>query len=312
MKRSFLAQAPHALLPAAALLVFAAPAGAQMRAAIYVMKTDGAEVRKVSHRDELWLGSPAWSHDGKRLLYDAAPANRRFRQCRIMLENLAPASGKQAEASEVKDLGYGSAPQWSADDKQVAFFLGAGHAGGERPGVYVMNVDGSGREWICEGQRPRWSPNGEKLVYASRREGFPSLYVYDFFNEETTRLLQREYDQIAGACWSPDGKRLAFVGYKGGGVSNGGRGELAIVDAVGGQKPAAVRFDRVGWQPDWSPDGKRLLAWILSDGQERLQLFDPEGLKPPIEPPGQTGQHNGGAVFSPDGKWIAWGSTREE
>ncbi|HUY89475.1 MAG TPA: hypothetical protein VMV10_12140 [Pirellulales bacterium] len=324
----------------AVLVGFAAPASAQTLSAIYVMKLESGEVRKVSHHDELWLGSPAWSHDGKRLLYDAAPANRNYRQGRIMLENLAPADKaeagrgrptlhfkedkaeagrgrpalhfKEAEASEVKDLGYGCAPVWSADDKQVAFQLGQGNAAGERPGVYVMNVDGQGREWICEGQRPRWSPDGEKLLVASQHEGFASLYIYDIFEAKLTRVLEHGYEQVVGGCWSPDGKRLAFVGYKGAAAFSGGRGELAVVEAAAGQTPQPLVEDRVGWQPDWSPDGKRLLGWIASGGQERLHLFDVDGLEEPALLAGQVGAHNSDAVFSPDGKWIAFDSVRGE
>ena len=198
------------------------------------MKSDGTEVHKASHRDELWLGSPAWTHDGKRLAYDAAPANRNYRRGRIVVESLAPAGAKGAEPGPV-DLGYGCAPAWSPDDKQLAFHLGPGHAGGERPGVYVMNADGQGREWICEGLRPRWSPDGEKLAVASQHEGFSSLYIYDIFAASLTRVLARGYDQVTGGCWSPDGKRLAFVGYRGGTHYSGGQGEVAVVEAAADQ-----------------------------------------------------------------------------
>ncbi len=183
-----------------------------------------------------------------------------------MLETLAPteakgAAAKEGEDSRPVDLGYGCAPAWSADDKQVAFHLAQGNAAGERPGVYVMNVDGQGREWICEGLRPRWSPDGEKLLVASQHEGFASLYIYDIFEAQLTRVLEQGYDQVIGGCWSPDGKRL--------------------------------------------------LGWISTGGQERLHLFDVDGLEPPALLAGQTGQHNSDAVFSPDGKQIAWGSVRE-
>lgn len=312
MQRVLATIARNIFLPAV-LLAFAVPAFGQTLAAIYVMKVEGGEVRKASHCDNRWLGSPAWSHDGKQLLYDAAPPDKNYRQCRIVLERLTPEGGRKNEAGEVGDpecidLGFGCAPRWSPDDEQVALFLGPGHAGGGKPGVYVMNADGSGRKWICHGERPRWSPDGAKLACASRHEGFPSVYIYDFSSQEISRVLEQEYDQISGACWSPDGRRLAFIGYKGGDVLNGGRGDLAVVEAAASQRPNVVRFDRLGWQPDWSPDGKRLLAWIAINGQERLQLLDPEGREPRIELPGQAGDHNTDASFSPDGKWIVWGS----
>jgi hypothetical protein len=34
--------------------------------AIYVMNTDGTDVKKISHDDDRYFGSPVFSHDGKR------------------------------------------------------------------------------------------------------------------------------------------------------------------------------------------------------------------------------------------------------
>ena len=119
-------------------------------------------------------------------------------------------------------------------------------------------------------------------------------------------MFDRGYDQVLGGCWSPDGKRLAFVGYRGGTHYSGGQGEMAVVEAAAGQTPRAIIQGRVGWHPDWSPDGKRILGWISSGGQERLHLFDPAGVERPALLSGPTKPHNSDAMFSPDGKQIVW------
>lgn len=69
--------------------------------------------------------------------------------------------------------------------------------------IYVMNADGANREWICEGSRPQWSPDGDKLVMASGHEGFASLYVYDTVSLERTRVLARGYDMVVGGPFRP-------------------------------------------------------------------------------------------------------------
>lgn len=176
------------------------------QSAIFIMNADGSDITKASHRDDLWLGSPAWSNDGKRLLYGGLPPVD-FSRIRLYVEEIG--------GDKAVDLGTGNAPCWSPDDSQIAFDQPARNAFGERPGVWVMNADGTGREWLSEGRRPRWSPDGEKIVFASDHEGFESLYVFNVIDLMRTRILDRRYGEVIGASWHPQSDRLVFVGYKG-------------------------------------------------------------------------------------------------
>ena len=286
-----------------ALTCLASSAAAQTRSAIFVMDADGTNVVKASHTDDMWLGSAAWSHDGKKLLYGGLPVGD-FTRIRIYLQVIGE--------DQATDLGTGDAPCWSPDDSQIAFCQSATNAFGARPGVWVMNFDGRGREWISEGRRPRWSPDGEKLAFVSDHEGFESVYVMELTTEELTRIrvLERGYDQIIGASWSPDSQRLVFVGYKGGRHPQSQQAELAIVDAKENQKAKVLHAGYVGWHPDWSPDGKQILFWIRDGVNERLHLLDVDSDKPPRVLPGQFTPRNSDPVWSPDGKQIAFASDR--
>jgi Tol biopolymer transport system component len=178
-------------------------AKAQPHWAIYVMRDDGSDVKKVSRLDENYCGSPNWAHDGKRLAFDVAPPDSDFRKSHIHVQTL----GESASL----DLGPGNTPCFSPDDSQILFMV-PDAPGSLKKGVWVMNADGSGREWLSEGERPRWSPDGNKIVYTRRDESFPSIYIFDTLTLEHTRVLERGYDGMIGATWSPDGKELAFIG----------------------------------------------------------------------------------------------------
>jgi Tol biopolymer transport system component len=269
---------------------------AQSRWAIYVMNVDGSGVKKVSRLDDRPLGSPSWSHDGETLLFNAAARNGQFNQGNIFRQRL--------DANTAENLGIGMAPHFSPDDQQIAFYMGEGNLIGAKPGVYVMNADGSGREWLCEGDHPRWSPDGERIALVSGHEGFPGLYIFDTITLERKRVLFRGYDMVIGASWSNDGEELVFIGKK------EGKSEVAIVRAAVDQLPKTVYQGIVGWQPDWSPVDKRLLFWIRSGNQERLHILDIAGEKPPLLIPDQISNRNSGGVFSPDGKKIAFSSDR--
>src|SRR5689334_9877006 len=56
---------------------------------------------------------------------------------------------------------------------------------------------------------PSPSPNGEKIAFASNRNGFWDLYLLDLASGEVTQLT--DTPQYEGApTWSPDGSFLAF------------------------------------------------------------------------------------------------------
>ncbi|MCD4750653.1 MAG: hypothetical protein K8R59_14880 [Thermoanaerobaculales bacterium] len=104
---------------------------------------------------------------------------------------------------------------------------------------------------------PRWSPDGEKLLFSSSRSGNNDLWIaqpddgdagwlesFDFPVRQITTSAAEEAD----GQWSPDGKRIAYVS---------GKGDLAVVDANGGEPQILFEhWSEIDFQ--WSPDGR----WI--------------------------------------------------
>ena len=75
-------------LLSASLTVCAGPvAGAEKPFAVYVMKLDGSQVRKVAQVEGYTIHEAArWSHDGKRVVFSAVNANSRRR--RLLVVNM--------------------------------------------------------------------------------------------------------------------------------------------------------------------------------------------------------------------------------
>ncbi|NIR38238.1 MAG: translocation protein TolB, partial [Actinobacteria bacterium] len=55
-------------------------------------------------------------------------------------------------------------PGWSPDGERLAFY--GTRAGGEDH-VYVVGVDGSGRERLATGVWPGWSPDGSRIIFGA-------------------------------------------------------------------------------------------------------------------------------------------------
>ncbi len=261
--------------------VVAAFEGSSLRAAaIYVMKTDGTQVRKVvevpgcrSH------GSPQWSHDGKRLAFDASPAGTESSKFFVV----------NVDGSGLKELGQHAMPSWSPDDKQLAYQNYG--TPGVQPGTWVQNLDGGGRTWIVDGYSPRWSPDGSQIAFTDWR----NVKAIDLVNEEHRDFNDQPYNQIqVGFEWSPDGKRIAFAG------TRNNQTELTIAGA-GESKVRLVRPSGLEGHISWSPDGKRLV--VIIDRAIHLIDADGDGAPEKISGPGWKCTD---AAWSPDGKWITF------
>lgn len=129
--------------------------------------------------------------------------------------------------------------QLTRDGRRVAYtILNADRPGRPYPQLWVADV-ASGESWpVGEGSSPRWAPSGERLAFASQREGRASLYVIDV-KDKGQRLARRSSESEGGVedkrgaarnkitdllgtnhplpstgneiSWSPDGKQIAFV-----------------------------------------------------------------------------------------------------
>ena len=161
---------------------------------------------------------------------------------------------------------------WSPDGGRIAyttFDLGAVAR------IVVARADGTGAQVAASFQGMREPPT---TFLTWSRDG--QLAYVDFNGELRTpqRVLAHGATQPA---WSPDGRRIAYVG----------TGGITVADADGGN--AQVIAD--GGQPAWSPDGARIaytaapgvgIHVIGADGTGD-KLVDPNGTSPRWAPDGR-------------------------
>jgi WD40 repeat protein len=255
---------------------------------LFVMKPDGSALRGVVLVEAFkWLGSPRWSHDGKRLAFAASGGQ----PGRCLIVDIA--------GTNLFDLGNGNRPDWSPDDKQILFEVP--HVG--RASLWVQNADGQGSSWLANGHAARWSPDGSQIAAL---EPLRTLDLVDG-SERFVFGANKQPGITLGCEWSPDGKRLAAV------IDRNGAHELLIVSALGAEKGRKTRLaaDLDGGL-SWSPDGKQLAVSIHDKKLDvrRLHLLDVDGTEAPKPIPGQEGD-NCEPAWSPDGRQLAFASSRK-
>jgi Tol biopolymer transport system component len=291
MIRQFTARMIAAIgLTASAIFGMSALHGDDAAWTIYVMQPDGSGVRKVTRVENYRAhGSPRWSHDGKRLAFDASGGPNGARKFFVV----------NVDGSGLREMGDHAMPDWSLDDKQL-IYLNFG-AAGVKSGTWVQNLDGQGRTWMVEGICARWSPDGSHIVYIDSAEKL--VMTFDLVQGDERVLYDGGYERIEpGFEWSRDGKRLAVIG-----VNNSqGQRELVIVGGNGTESKVRLSEPRLEGPIAWSPDGKQLAVAI----DHRLCLLDVEGAGAPQPIAGQVAR-NSDPAWSPDGKQLVFASDRE-
>jgi TolB protein len=167
--------------------------------------------------------------------------------------------------------------------------------------VYLMDYDGAG-EIRTTGDRsilvsPRWSPNGEQLVYTSYREGNPNIYLLNVDTGSRTRLVAFPGLNIS-AAFSPQGDRIAFAS------SREGNQEVYTID-LSGKNLKRLTFDQGDdLTPAWSPTGSQIAFTSDRGGTPQIYIMNADGGN--VRRLTFEGDYNTSPSWSPKGDWIAY------
>jgi Tol biopolymer transport system component len=205
----------------------------------------------------------AWSPNGQLILWaaDDTEADDGYRR----LYRIPATGGTPARVTS--DPAPVNEPDWSPDGTKIAVTRWAETSPSpSKPGIWVMNPDGSGGQYVREGSEtvgtstkrkshsePSFSPNGSKIAFRSSDTdvdfGAGHIWTMNVKGENAFDTGQRgsyprwSTGRIPDNCWNPsdsyDGMRVNEVM-----LSHGGSAEAQFVELLG-----------IADQPFWSEEG---------------------------------------------------------
>ncbi|HSF53363.1 MAG TPA: hypothetical protein VLA71_06405, partial [Algoriphagus sp.] len=197
----------------------------------------------------------------------------------------------------------------SPDGKTIAFDL--------MGDIYTLPIEGGKATPITSGMayetHPRYSPDGNQILFTSDRAGSDNLWYIDMVKKDTVQVTKDKNGDVPGAHWTPDGEYII--------VSKGRRiSKLWMYHKNGGggiqlnENPTGMKTI----DPFVSPDGKKVYfssrngSWNYNALLPQYQIGTYDFDKGEIT--GITSRY--GSAFTPtlskDGNWMVYGTRWED
>jgi Tol biopolymer transport system component len=178
---------------------------------IFVFNADGTGGKMMAYSAN--SDGPKWSPDGTKLL------------CGSMVVN--------ADGTGAERIGGGSNPVWSPDQTKIAFASDRALDGSyarNSMNLWVMNANGTdpapltdytstpGNSWTSF--RPKWSPDGTKIIFSSDRaldggdapnaDFAENIWIINADGSAKMPLTRLTQTDNRNPVWSPSGTKIAF------------------------------------------------------------------------------------------------------
>jgi len=153
---------------------------------------------------------------------------------------------------------------------------------------------------------PAVSPDGKRVAVwrGSPEADDEDIWILDLERGTATRLTFVT-GEVTGPVWSPDGRSIAYTA-----TAATGRQLLKVAASGVGQPDTLATFPTYASATDWSRDGKSIAVQYWGGGSKLdVAVVDVEagGAREPVVALAND-FFEGGAAFSPNGRWLAYRS----
>lgn len=180
---------------------------------------------------------------------------------------------------------------------------------------------------VSDTSHPSWSPDGERLVFSSSGNLSPDedavedsslveLWVIDADGNNLTQITSNNFLDIEPS-WSPIDNRVVFTSGTGATTSLQTQIVMINVDSLDPEEDFFPTYNQLtttpnNYSPSWSLDGSQIAFVSDRFGDGDVWVMDDEGFSRNLVTIEDGDAEDLNPVISPDGRWIAFVSNRED
>jgi TolB protein len=192
-------------------------------------------------------------------------------------------------------------------DSRVVFVSESGPKDAKLTRLAVMDYDGANVAFLTDSAAlvtsPRFSPQGDRILYTSYETGFPRITLLDLTTLERRTLQENPGTMSFSPRFSPDGGTVVFS------LEQGGNSDIFTLDLGSGNLRQLTNSPAIETSPSFSPDGSQITFESDRTGTSQIYVMPASG--------GEGTRISGGAgrygtpVWSPRGDYIAFTKQNE-
>ncbi|MFT4012340.1 MAG: Tol-Pal system beta propeller repeat protein TolB [Paracoccus sp. (in: a-proteobacteria)] len=188
-------------------------------------------------------------------------------------------------------------------DSRVAFVKESGPKDNRLKRIGIMDYDGANVKFLTDSStlvlKPRFSPDGSRLLYTSYATGFPQAMVMDVNTLAARPLSGSQQGTMSfSPRFSPDGRWIVYS------LEKNGNTDIYQMDAASGAQRALTNAPSIETSPSYSPDGSQIVFESDRSGTPQIYVMGANGGEPRRISFGE-GRY-GTPVWSPRGDMIAF------
>jgi Tol biopolymer transport system component len=248
------------------------------------------------------IGNPAWSHDGKRVVYQSGPIA-------TIAEFRAPGQVLFGRDSRFELRQASGFPAVSPDGRQLVLSERTRRGSrDDRTALAVWTTDGKNprRIFRAEGSAmsPQWSSDGRWIVFGAGNFFLdrvrPAQVMIVKADGSESRALTTGEGNAGFPSWSPDARQVVYRFW------TDTAGGLRIVNVADG----VVRTLTTGYDnfPMWSPKGDRIVFSRLANDEFHIYAIAPDGTG--LTQLTKTAGDDSHPAWSADGDHVLFSSSR--